>query len=128
MQTRTAAHVALLCSVLVAGCAGPGHSPRPASAEAKPGVDPAATSLAAEALATVEVALSHCPQIRADAKVLESLVHASGRSQDALRDEEAFLGQMLKLNPLIESYDHATSCRMLSRSFDTRAPGLLLIE
>ncbi len=85
-----------------------------------------ATSLAAEALATVEVALTHCPQIRADAKVLEQLVRASGHSQEALRDEEAFLRQMLRLNPLIESYDHATACRMLSRSFDTSAPGLLL--
>lgn len=127
MQRCTVAHLALLCSMLAAGCAAPGQSLPSASVEARPDADPAAVMLAAEALATVEVARTHCPQIRVDERMLDGLVRASARDRDALRDEEAFLKQMLRLNPLIESYDPATACRMLSRSLDVGAPGLLLL-
>lgn len=128
MQRRTVAYLALLCSMLAAGCAAPGQSLPSASVETGADVDPAAAMLAAEALATVEVARTHCPQIQVDATMLDGLVRASALNQGALRDEEAFLRQMLRLNPLIESYDPATACRMLSRSLDVGASGLLLLN
>lgn len=98
------------------------------SAEVRAAQVRAAEALASEVLATLEVAAAHCPQIRAHEDVRDCIVEASGRDETALRESEAYLQQMLKLNPLIENYDHQTGCLMLSRSHEGDAPGMLSIE
>lgn len=83
---------------------------------------------AAEMVATLDVVASHCPQIQVDAELRDQLLAKAGRSEEALREEEAYLPRLLRLNPLIENYDHQTGCRMLSQSLDADAPGLLKME
>lgn len=113
----------MLLAVLVGGIAG---SPAFASEQVAPQAE--AGVLAAEVLATLEVVAAHCPQIRVNEDVRNRIVEAAGQDEAALREDEAYFRQMLKLNPLIENYDHETGCGMLSRSHDGDVPGLLSIE
>ena len=128
MKKTPSLPIGLLCAALLAGCAATRGTPDSATAETMTGLDPAATSLAARALATIEVALAHCPQIRVNPRERDRIVRASGREEGELRESEDFVRQLLQLNPLIDNYDHATGCRLLSRSHDTDAPGLLSMD
>lgn len=88
----------------------------------------AADTLAAEVLATLEAVMAHCPRIRIDPRVRDRIIAASAQEDAALREDEAYFSQMLKLNPLLENYDHETGCRMLSRTHAIDAPGLLWMD
>ncbi|SDD84290.1 hypothetical protein [Aquimonas voraii] len=109
-----------LCALLAASmCA---NAQAPAADEAT------RIARAAEIVATLDVVASHCPQIEVDVELRDQLLAKAGRSEEALREEEAYLPRLLRLNPLIENYDHQTGCRMLSQSLDADAPGLLKME
>lgn len=114
---------------LLGGCARlDAAQTRDASAPA-PGNDRStAVARAAEVLAALDVAATHCPQIRIDRRQRERILAAAGREESALREDEAYLRQLLTLNPLIEGYEHETGCRLLSRSREADAPGLMRMD
>lgn len=126
---RIASACTLLLLALLGGCARLDAAPtREASAPA-PGNDrSAAVTHATEVLATLDVAATHCRQIHIDRRQRERILAASGREESALREEETYLRQLLTLNPLIEGYEHETGCRLLSRTREADAPGLMRMD
>jgi len=126
-------HIGTACCLLLFGLLGgcarlDAGQTREVSAPAPELQGSTAVTRAAEVLATLDVAATHCPQIRIDRRQRESILTAAGREENALREDEAYLRQLLTLNPLIEGYEHDTGCRLLTRSREADAPGLMRMD
>ncbi len=126
-------HIGTACCLLLFGLLGgcarlDAGQAREVSAPAPELQGSTAVTRAAEVLATLDVAATNCPQIRIDRRQRERILTAAGREENALREDEAYLRQLLTLNPLIEGYEHDTGCRLLTRSREADAPGLMRMD